>query len=92
MYNKNKTNTMNKEFLKMQKIAGLITENQVNEMEGEDNNGNDKFAIIDGLVGRDLYDNFINAVEEIQDATIGQAGIEPQDVYDYLTNSMLRDA
>jgi len=24
----NKTNTMNKEFLKMQKIAGLITENQ----------------------------------------------------------------
>jgi hypothetical protein len=83
---------MNKEFLKMQKIAGLITENQVNEMEGEDNNGNDKFAIIDGLVGRDLYDNFINAVEEIQDATIGQAGIEPQDVYDYLTNSMLRDA
>ena len=57
-----------------------------------DDNGDDKFAIIDGLVGRDLYDNFINAVEEIQDATIGQAGIEPQDVYDYLTDSMLRDA
>jgi len=31
MYNKNKTNTMNKEFLKMQKLAGLITENQMNE-------------------------------------------------------------
>ena len=63
---------------------------RVNEM--EDNNGNDKFTIIDGIVGRDLYDNFINAVEAIQDATIGQAGIEPQDVYDYLTDSMLRDA
>ena len=82
---------MNKEFLKMQKIAGLITENQVKEMEIDDN-GNDKFDIIDGLVGRDLYDNFINAVEAIQDATIGQAGIESQDVYDYLTDSMLRDA
>ena len=57
-----------------------------------DDNGNDKFAIIDGIVGRDLYDNFINAVEAIQDATIGQAGIEPQDIYDYLTDSMLRDA
>ena len=32
---------MNKEFLKMQKIAGLITENQVKEMEIDDN-GNDK--------------------------------------------------
>ena len=161
---------MNKEFLKMQKIAGLITENQIKEIIGDDkkvpltpevrqyiddaidelrnsqsdeewarlerasfwenefaegvwehfedefpgaldvnddvkdyidskvyggqvnDNGNDKFAIIDGLVGRDLYDNFINAVEAIQDATIGQAGIEPQDVYDYLTDSMLRDA
>lgn len=31
MYNKNKTDTMNKEFLKMQKIAGLITESQINE-------------------------------------------------------------
>ena len=75
----------------MQKIAGLITENQVKEME-IDNNSNDKFDVIDGLVDRDLYDNFINAVEAIQDATIGQAGIEPQDVYDYLTDSMLRDA
>jgi hypothetical protein len=28
----NKTDTMNKEFLKMQKIAGLITENQMREM------------------------------------------------------------
>ena len=62
--------------------------NQVNEMEGEDNNGNDNFDIIDGLVSRDLYDNFINAVEAIQDATIGQAGIKPQDVYDYLIASM----
>ena len=35
MYNKNKTNTMNKEFLKMQKIAGLITENQVKEIIGD---------------------------------------------------------
>jgi hypothetical protein len=111
MYNKNKTNTMNKEFLKMQKIAGLITENQVNEMMSDeredtphqdgdfdpakayaDDNSDDKFTIIDGIIGRDLYDNFINAVEAIQDATIGQAGIEPRDVYDYLTNSMLRDA
>jgi hypothetical protein len=37
--------------------------------------------------------NFFMAIlEAIQDATIGQAGIEPQDIYDYLTNSMLRDA
>ena len=57
-----------------------------------ESNQSDKFDVIDGLVGRDLYDNFINAVEAIQDATIGQAGIEPQDVYDYLTDSMLRDA
>jgi len=94
----------------MQKIAGLITENQVKEIIGDiddtphpdgdfdpakayaDDNGDDKFAIIDGIVGRDLYDNFINAVEAIQDATIGQAGIESQHVYDYLMDSMLRDA
>ena len=31
MYNKNKTNTMNKEFAKMQKIAGLITESEYKE-------------------------------------------------------------
>ena len=34
----NKTNTMNKEFLKMQKIAGLITENQMREMMDDDKN------------------------------------------------------
>lgn len=108
MYNKNKTNIMNKEFLKMQKLAGLITESQVKEIIGDiddtpspdgdfdpkdyADDTNDKFDIIDGLVSRDLYDSFINAVEAIQDATIGQDGIEPQDIYDYLTNSMLRDA
>jgi hypothetical protein len=35
MYDKH-TNAMNKEFLKMQKLAGLITENQVSELQGEE--------------------------------------------------------
>jgi hypothetical protein len=35
MYNKNKTNTMNKDFLKMQKLAGIITEGQFKEKVNE---------------------------------------------------------
>ena len=43
---------MNKEFLKMQKIAGLITENQVNETNG-------------GLTNDDLiYDALLNIDHE----------------------------
>jgi hypothetical protein len=89
--------------------AEIICQDKVNEIEGDppeyygynepynpeaeaDGYGDDKFDIIDNLVDRDLYDNFINAVEAIQDVTVGKEGIEPQDVYDYLTNSMLRDA
>jgi hypothetical protein len=82
---------MNKEFLKMQKMAGVITEGQFKRLnENEDND--DRFTIIDDLVDRELYNNFINAVEAIQNVTIGQSGITPEDVYEYLTLSMERDA
>lgn len=50
MYNKNKTNTMNKEFLKMQKIAGLITENQYERDE-------DEYPSLD----QETYMDFLNA-------------------------------
>ena len=66
----------------------LISEGQVNENEDND----DRFTIIDDLVDRELYNNFINAVEAIQNVTIGQSGITPEDVYEYLTLSMERDA
>jgi hypothetical protein len=54
MYNKNKTNTMNKEFLKMQKIAGLITENQYDE---------DEYPRLD----QETYMEFLNACFECFD-------------------------
>jgi hypothetical protein len=46
----NKTNTMNKEFLKMQKIAGLITENQYERDE-------DEYPSLD----QETYMDFLNA-------------------------------
>jgi hypothetical protein len=56
MYNKNKTNTMNKEFLKMQKIAGLITENQYERDE-------DEYPSLD----QETYMDFLNACFECFD-------------------------
>ena len=56
MYNKNKTNTMNKEFLKMQKIAGLITENQYERDE-------DEYPRLD----QETYMEFLNACFECFD-------------------------
>ena len=50
---------MNKEFLKMQKIAGLITENQVKEMEID----NDEYPSLD----QETYMNFLNACFECFD-------------------------
>jgi len=49
MYNKNKTNTMNKEFLKMQKIAGLITENQESENNSESLTRDEQLRLEDAL-------------------------------------------
>ena len=50
---------MNKEFLKMQKIAGLITENHVKEMEID----NDEYPSLD----QETYMNFLNACFECFD-------------------------
>ena len=50
---------MNKEFLKMQKITGLITENQVKEMEID----NDEYPSLD----QETYMNFLNACFECFD-------------------------
>ena len=50
---------MNKEFLKMQKIAGLITENQVKEMEID----NDEYPSLD----QETYMDFLNACFECFD-------------------------
>jgi hypothetical protein len=53
MYNKNKTNTMNKEFLKMQKLAGIITEGQFKQLNEVDDNNIKKN--IESLTDADIH-------------------------------------
>ena len=83
---------MNKEFLKMQKLAGLITENQVNEYEYEADSY-EASNTIDSIISKELKDNFINSVKAIQSAVeaAGNKDIDRGDVYDYLLMMMEED-
>jgi hypothetical protein len=85
---------MNKEFLKMQKLAGLITENQVNEYEYEyEADSYEASNTIDSIISKELKDNFINSVKAIQSAVeaAGNKDIDRGDVYDYLLMMMEED-
>jgi hypothetical protein len=85
---------MNKEFLKMQKIAGLITENQAKEastsIKEADDIFNDQYSIsdeayerMDGLVNTNDYNNFIQSATNIMD-NLTNEGFEVKDVFYYL--------
>ena len=66
MYNKNILNTMNKEFLKMQKLAGLITENQFREKVTE----NEEFDVsqaYDKSPATQSYDDMLDVVSGFED-------------------------
>jgi hypothetical protein len=76
MYNKNKTNTMNKEFLKMQKLAGLITENQSKQI---DENQND-FNTIEKVISK--YEYPVTDLESLFDE------MEETDLVDVIADEM----
>jgi hypothetical protein len=78
---------MNNEFKKMQKLAGLITENQYEADSYEASN------IIDNIISKELKDNFIDSVEAIKSAVeaAGNKDIDRGDVYDYLLMMMEED-
>jgi hypothetical protein len=85
---------MNKEFLKMQKIAGLITENQAKEastsIKEADDIFNNQYSVSDeayermeGLVNTNDYNNFIQSATNIM-STLTDEGFEVKDVFYYL--------
>ena len=78
---------MNNEFKKMQKLAGLITENQYEADSYEASN------IIDNIISKELKDNFIDSVKAIKSAVeaAGNKDIDRGDVYDYLLMMMEED-
>ena len=92
---------MNKEFLKMQKIAGLITENQAKEastsIKEADDIFNDQYSIsdeayerMDGLVNTNDYNNFIESATNIMD-NLTNEGFEVKDVFYYLYTRLTAD-
>jgi hypothetical protein len=82
---------MNKEFYKMQKIAGLITESQINENESVSELNDDRYTEIDGFVDNTLVSNFINATEAIQ-MQLAENGVDAPEMYQYLVTIMLNQA
>jgi hypothetical protein len=88
---KQKHKTMNKEFKKMQKIAGLITESQINENESVSELNDDRYTEIDGFVDNTSVSNFIDAVEAIQ-IQLEEKGVDAPEMYQYLVTIMLNQA
>jgi len=86
---------MNKEFKKMQKLAGLITEsqynNQLNENESVSELSEERYSEIDGFVDDALVNDFINATEAIQ-MKLGENGVDAPEMYQYLVTIMLNQA
>ena len=82
---------MSKEFFKMQKLAGLITENQINENESISELNDDRYTEIDGFVDDALVINFINACEAIQ-TELEKNGVDAPEMYQYLVTIMLNNA
>jgi hypothetical protein len=86
---------MNKEFLKMQKTAGLITESEykgkLNE-EAVSELDDTRYSELDKIVTPVLRNNFIDACEAIQDQ-LAEGGVEdPNEMYQYLVTIMLNQA
>lgn len=84
---------MNKEFYKMQKTAGLINENQYRQLTEESVSELDsnRYDEIDGFVDPTLVNNFIDAVEAIQDK-LAENGVDAPEMYQYLVTIMLNQA
>jgi hypothetical protein len=99
MYNKNIN--MNNEFLKMQKLAGLITENQAKEastpIKEVDDIFNDQYSVsdeayerMDSLVNINDYNNFIQSATNIMNELTDE-GFEVKDVFYYLYTRLTAD-
>jgi hypothetical protein len=82
---------MNKEFYKMQKLAGLITESQINENESVSELDSDRYTKIDKLVDEASVNNFIDAIETIQ-MQLEEKGVDAYEMYQYLVTIMLNQA
>jgi hypothetical protein len=84
---------MNKEFLKMQKMAGIITENQYRQLNEESVSelSDDRYTEIDGMVDPMLINNFIDTTEAIQNE-LAKNGVDAPEMYQYLVTIMLNQA
>jgi hypothetical protein len=77
---------LNEQFIRMQKIAGVINENQINEddiFNGQYSIGNEAYDRMDDLVNENDYDNFIQSATNIM-TTLTDNDFEPKDVFYYL--------
>jgi hypothetical protein len=78
--------TLNEQFIRMQKIAGVINENQINEDDIFNNQysvSNEAYGMMDSLVNENDYDNFIQSATNIM-TTLTDNDFEPKDVFYYL--------
>jgi hypothetical protein len=77
---------LNEQFIRMQKIAGVINENQINEddiFNGQYSIGNEAYDRMDGLVNKNDYDNFIQSATNIM-TTLTNDGFEAKEIFYYL--------
>jgi hypothetical protein len=77
---------LNEQFIRMQKIAGVINENQINEDDIFNNQysvSNEAYKRMDGLVNENDYDNFIKSATNIM-TTLTDDGFEPKEIFYYL--------
>jgi hypothetical protein len=78
--------TLNEQFIRMQKIAGVINENQINEDDIFNNQysvSNETYGNMDGLVNENDYDNFIQSATNIM-TTLTDGGFEAKEIFYYL--------
>jgi phage portal protein BeeE len=77
---------LNEQFIRMQKIAGVINENQINEDDIFNNQysvSNEAYKRMDGLVNENDYDNFIQSATNIM-TTLTDDGFEAKEIFYYL--------
>jgi hypothetical protein len=86
---------MNKEFLKMQKTAGLITESEYKTQLKENTSVSElddtRYSELDEMVDPMLISNFIDAAEAIQNE-LANGGVDAPEMYQYLVTIMLNQA
>lgn len=81
-----KKKLLNEEFIRMQKIAGVINENQINEddiFNGQYSVSDEAYKRMDGLVNENDYDNFIQSATNIM-TTLTDDGFEAKEIFYYL--------